>query len=98
MDVHSTSFDTAAVISSPSKAEGEASTSNSMFDFLDSSFLNAEDEHVESSEDELYWYLNTKPKRLEHNADPLSWWHKHETDFPRLASMARDILAIPGML
>ena len=58
----------------------------------------AEDEHTESSEDELYWYLNMKPKRLECNGDPLLWWRKHETDFPRLASVACDVLAIPGML
>jgi hypothetical protein len=69
-----------------------------MFDFLDSSFLDVKDEHAESSEDELYQYLNMKPKRLEHNADLLSWWCKHEKDFPRLAPIACDVLAIPGVL
>ena len=69
-----------------------------MSDFLDSGTDDAEDECTESSEDELYRYMNMKPKRLERNGDPLLWWHKHETDFPRLALVARDVLAIPGVL
>ncbi|OAJ42404.1 hypothetical protein BDEG_25855 [Batrachochytrium dendrobatidis JEL423] len=27
--------------------------------------------------------------------DPLEWWKRHESDFPLLAKMARDYLAIP---
>lgn len=27
----------------------------------------------------------------------LAWWKRHETEFPRLARMARDIFSIPGM-
>lgn len=98
MDAYPASSDNPEVISSPSQAGGEASKSDSMFDFLDSGTDDAEDKHTESSEDELYRYLNMKPKRLERNGDPLLWWRKHETDFPRLASVARDVLAIPGML
>jgi hypothetical protein len=29
-------------------------------------------------------------------ADPLGWWRDHHTEFPIIAKMARDFLAIPG--
>lgn len=28
--------------------------------------------------------------------DPVKWWATHQSTFPRLAQMARDILSIPG--
>lgn len=33
----------------------------------------------------------------EHKAGHLDWWRLHETEFPRLARMARDIFSIPSM-
>ena len=45
-------------------------------------------------ETELDIYLNTPI--VHHKTDVLQWWRLHEQDFPHLARMARDFLAIPA--
>jgi hypothetical protein len=46
-------------------------------------------------QDELDVYLASDPKQV---ADPLKWWDDRCDCFPNLSRMARDYLAIPGML
>lgn len=41
---------------------------------------------------ELQDYL--KLKRVDRNVDIMDWWHKNEASFPKLALMARELLAI----
>ena len=43
--------------------------------------------------DELDCYLSTD---LEHVTDPIAWWYKKRSVYPRLYRMALDYLTIPG--
>jgi len=36
------------------------------------------------------------PQILESKHDPLQWWKEHEKSFPRIASLAREYLAVPA--
>ncbi|KZT31220.1 hATC-domain-containing protein [Sistotremastrum suecicum HHB10207 ss-3] len=48
---------------------------------------------VEEEDDEIKTYLREgRAKKV----NPLEWWKKNKKEFPRLARMARDFLAIPG--
>jgi hypothetical protein len=44
--------------------------------------------------EELASYLATRP---DSNVSPLEWWSVNTHYYPRLATVARDVLAIPGM-
>ncbi|CAB4430555.1 unnamed protein product [Rhizophagus irregularis] len=44
--------------------------------------------------DELDNYLSSPPANIE--TDTLLYWKLHEKEFPNLAKMARDYLAVPG--
>lgn len=48
--------------------------------------------HSKNWEDELNRYL--REDRAPRNTDVLDWWRSNQTFFPRLARMARDVLAI----
>ena len=43
--------------------------------------------------DKLDRYLSTDP---EHVTDPIAWWYKKRSAYPRLHRMALDYLTIPG--
>ncbi len=51
-------------------------------------------EESQGTKDELQLYLD-EPRVV---IDPLVWWRSNEGRYPRLASMARDFLAIPGIV
>ncbi|KAL4570763.1 hypothetical protein LXL04_026425 [Taraxacum kok-saghyz] len=44
----------------------------------------------------LDWYLSEQCESLDNKFDLLGWWKKNQAKFPVLASVARDILAIPA--
>nr|XP_061801662.1 E3 SUMO-protein ligase ZBED1-like [Nerophis lumbriciformis] len=48
----------------------------------------------ESARKELTVYLQTT--EVESDADPLDWWRCHQTNFPRVAKLARQYLCIPA--
>lgn len=63
-------------------------TRSSTLSKLDEDF----DDEFEEQVDELDRYISEKPANRD--MDVLSWWNAHQTQFPRLACMARDYLAI----
>nr|KAJ0207661.1 hypothetical protein LSAT_V11C500232740 [Lactuca sativa] len=44
---------------------------------------------------ELDWYLGEQCESLDNKFDLLSWWKKNQARFPVIATIARDVLAIP---
>jgi hypothetical protein len=57
-------------------------------------------QHVEKVNDlqcrsKLDWYLHNRPIAETKDFDILDWWKIHTSDYPILAEIARDVLAIP---
>ncbi|KAL4568440.1 hypothetical protein LXL04_024053 [Taraxacum kok-saghyz] len=48
------------------------------------------------AKNELNWYLSEQCESLDNKFDLLGWWKKNQAKFPVLASVARDVLAIPA--
>ena len=48
------------------------------------------------AKNELDWYLSEQCESLDNKFDLLGWWKKNQAKFPVLASVARDVLAIPA--
>jgi hypothetical protein len=81
----------ATTASTPLQSYGTTTTTrSSTLSKLDDDF----DDDFEEQVDELDRYISEKPANRD--MDVLSWWNAHQTQFPRLASMARDYLAIPA--
>ena len=47
-----------------------------------------------SGETELSAYM--RMQQLSSDTDPLMWWKQHQQEFPRLARMTRQYLAVPA--
>ena len=47
----------------------------------------------QENSDELQRYLLVK---MEPNAKPLDWWKRHESEFPKVAYVARSVLYVPA--
>jgi hypothetical protein len=47
-----------------------------------------------SGETELTAYMRVQ--QLSNDTDPLMWWKQHQQEFPRLAAMTRQNLAVPA--
>ncbi|CAG8839091.1 7326_t:CDS:2, partial [Gigaspora margarita] len=58
------------------------------------SMLDLDFDEDDSNIDELDCYISEKPANRD--IDVLGWWKAHQAQFPRLACMARDYLAIPA--
>jgi hypothetical protein len=69
-----------------------ANTSDTFFDLFTD---NAND--VSPPQQELERFFALRAERYDACPDPVRWWASHQSAFPRLARMARDILSIPGM-
>jgi hAT family C-terminal dimerisation region len=52
------------------------------------------DKSTLSVEDELNAYMHVQ--QVSTKVDPLLWWKQHQGEFPRLARMARQYLAVPA--
>jgi hypothetical protein len=50
-----------------------------------------------ASELDEYFRLTKNPEPFD-SVDPLQWWYARKDQFPNLYRLARDVLAIPGML
>jgi len=75
-------------------------TTNSSLSFLDSISLSDIPEPTAASNSQSLseldrFYLVTKPVGGDPN-EPLAWWKIHASEYPTVARMARDFLAIPG--
>jgi hypothetical protein len=51
-----------------------------------------------TTQQEIDRFFALPPELYRNCPDPVKWWATHQSEFPRLAQMARDILSIPGEL
>jgi zinc finger BED domain-containing protein 1 (E3 SUMO-protein ligase ZBED1) len=65
-------------------------------DILSSFFANTPLEQNVNAKDELTRYNEIPTQKINIKSDPFEWWRIHSLQFPILASMARDYLAIPA--
>ena len=71
----------------------KASGSPKRFDFTSRYQINSKDT---TTDDELDEYFNMNKYLDWESGEPIIWWAAHKAQFPRLSSLARDILSIPG--
>lgn len=53
------------------------------------------EDEILGSRTEIDWYLEDNSEKLDSNFNILAWWNQKSTTYPILASMAKDVLAIP---
>ncbi|KAL4577940.1 hypothetical protein LXL04_014055 [Taraxacum kok-saghyz] len=58
--------------------------------------MKAKYDNATGAKNELDWYLSEQCESLDNKFDLLGWWKKNQAKFPVLASVARDVLAIPA--
>ena len=77
--------DTEAQVPKPSVLDDLLGVSNTSMD-VDPSSVNGETE--------LNAYMRVQ--QVANDTDPLMWWKQHQQEFPRLARMTRQYLAVPA--
>jgi hypothetical protein len=77
-------------------SSAEPTEQDAAYEILDLFAENADEPSAPQQELERFFAL--RPEKYGTSPDPVKWWASHQSTFPRLARMARDILSIPGQL